>query len=144
MLNFLHMLHSQLFLLLLPQLVFLLIIILLKPCCSQLNTFLFESVVFPIRYLSQSWKTFLFFFFLLLFQEFCEMGTAPPALILLLSRLCLDFQESTISYVVRAKPRSHDFNGFEVEWGGGTQRKPIGSWGKDDITKTSLSLCGRH
>ena len=30
------------------------------------------------------------------------MGTAPPALILLLSRLCLDFQESTISYVVCA------------------------------------------
>lgn len=71
-------------------------------------------------------------FFLLLFQEFCETGTAPPALILLLSRLCLDFQESTISYVVRAKPRSHDLNGVVVEWGVGTQRKPIGSWGEDD------------
>ena len=35
-------------------------------------------------------------------QEFCDVGTAPPALILLLSRLCLDFQESTISYVVCA------------------------------------------
>ena len=35
-------------------------------------------------------------------QEFCDVGTAPPALILLLSRLCLDFQESTISYVVGA------------------------------------------
>ncbi|XP_074608971.1 vacuolar protein sorting-associated protein 51 homolog isoform X2 [Acropora palmata] len=33
-------------------------------------------------------------------KEFCEMGTAPPALLLLLSRLCLDFQESTISYVL--------------------------------------------
>ena len=60
------------------------------------------------------------------------MGTAPPALLLLLSRLCLDFQESTISYVVRAKPRSHDLNGGVVEWGGGTQRKLIGSWGGDD------------
>lgn len=60
------------------------------------------------------------------------MGTAPPALILLLSRLCLDFQESTISYVVRAKPRSHNLNDVVVEWGGGTQRKPIRSWGEDD------------
>jgi len=33
-------------------------------------------------------------------KEFCDSGTAPPALILLLSRLCLDFQESTISYVL--------------------------------------------
>ncbi|KAJ7336605.1 hypothetical protein OS493_011823 [Desmophyllum pertusum] len=33
-------------------------------------------------------------------KEFCDFGTAPPALILLLSRLCLDFQESTISYVL--------------------------------------------
>ncbi|KAL9983794.1 hypothetical protein ACROYT_G006024 [Oculina patagonica] len=33
-------------------------------------------------------------------KEFCDVGTAPPALILLLSRLCLDFQESTISYVL--------------------------------------------
>ena len=34
-------------------------------------------------------------------QGFCEVGTAPAALILLLSRLCLDFQESTIVYLVK-------------------------------------------
>ncbi|CAH3122940.1 unnamed protein product [Pocillopora meandrina] len=33
-------------------------------------------------------------------KDFCDIGTAPPALILLLSRLCLDFQESTISYML--------------------------------------------
>ena len=83
----------------------------------------------------------MFLFFLLLFQEFCEIGTAPPPLILLLSRLCLDFQESTISYVVRAKPRSHDLNDVVLEWGGGRKESRLGA-GERMIT--SLSLCGRH
>ncbi|KYO33754.1 vacuolar sorting-associated protein 51-like protein [Alligator mississippiensis] len=38
-------------------------------------------------------------------QQFCEApgdrgGTAPPALLLLLSRLCLDYETSTISYIL--------------------------------------------
>lgn len=47
-------------------------------------------------------------------QEFCDVGTAPPALILLLSRLCLDFQESTISYVVCAFPVVSLMTGYTV------------------------------
>lgn len=49
-------------------------------------------------------------------QEFCDVGTAPPALILLLSRLCLDFQESTISYVVCAFLVVSLMTGYTVRW----------------------------
>jgi hypothetical protein len=37
-------------------------------------------------------------------QEFCEVtgdkGSVPPALLLILSRLCLDMEKSTIQYLV--------------------------------------------
>lgn len=38
-------------------------------------------------------------------RQFCESagdkgGSTPPALLLLLSRLCLDFETSTISYIL--------------------------------------------
>ena len=46
-----------------------------------------------------SWLILIF-----LFQEFCEgtgeRGSAPPALLLILSRLCSDFENATISYLV--------------------------------------------
>jgi len=39
-------------------------------------------------------------------HEFCEgsgeRGSAPPALLLILSRLCSDYESSTISYLVSA------------------------------------------
>ena len=42
--------------------------------------------------------------FLCVLQEFCEgtgeRGSAPPALLLILSRLCSDFESATISYLV--------------------------------------------
>lgn len=43
-------------------------------------------------------------FFFLIIKEFCEgsgdKSSIPPTLLLILSRLCLDFEGSTISYLV--------------------------------------------
>ena len=65
-------------------------------CCSVNIFFLFDYVPYHVA------SNIAFSAIHVYSQEFCDVGTAPPALILLLSRLCLDFQESTISYVVCA------------------------------------------
>lgn len=45
--------------------------------------------------------------FCLIIKEFCEgsgdKSSIPPTLLLILSRLCLDFEGSTISYLVKKK-----------------------------------------
>lgn len=63
-------------------------------------------------------------------RQFCETtgdkgGSTPPALLLLLSRLCLDYETSTISYILTLTDEQ-----FLVQVG---RRQPLGRRSKEEI-----------